>query len=62
MRQLLGLIVTVIVIWGVVQYLAEPGNGRDLGRVAGNAASDGADAVGGFFDIIEGLVKGLGNH
>jgi hypothetical protein len=57
--RVLTFIVGAIVVYGAVTWLAEPGNGRQLGNSGGEVASTGVDAVGGAGDVFEGVLDGL---
>lgn len=62
LRTVLTWAVIIAIGWGAISWLAEPGNGHDAGKVAGNMAGTAGDGVGGAFDAVEGFFKGLSSH
>jgi hypothetical protein len=60
-RRIVGGAIVIVVAWGVITWLAVPGNGRQLGNTGGDAAETGVSAIQGAGDGLSAFFRKLAN-
>lgn len=55
----MGVILTLVIGYGLVNYLAVPGNGAKIGHSTGKIANKGSDAVGGAGNMVTAFFDNL---